>query len=405
MKNIFLNGFGAVLLAVSLQFMQGCSHRKNDTMQAPPPPAVKVAESISKDVVIYIDSFGVLSATETVNIQPQVSGKLVSASFTEGDHVNKGTFLFLIETNEYHAALMETNAQLEGDKAELKKKQATLERNLKLFKQELISKENFEDYQTAVEAAEAQVEFDKAKIEQAAINLRYCTIKSPVSGITGKKLVDPGNIVTPSGQCTLVNIRKYNPLYIDFTVPEDELQQIAKAQRKKGLQVIIAVPSITNKTFSGTLSFIDNTVNGDSGNISLRAIIPNPSRELWPGQFVHVRVITGTKKKAVLVPDATVQMGKDGPYVFAVKQDNTVTIKLVSQGAHYGDYIVITHGLEQGETVVTSGQLGLYESATIRPQQTDEYVVPSGVDFGMSESHISGEAQGGSAASANAVSN
>jgi multidrug efflux system membrane fusion protein len=333
----------------------GCS--KKEVKHEIPPRPVQTAVSIQKDVPIYIDSFGNLSSPNNVDIKSQVTGKILEVHFNEGDLVKKGDLLFSIDTSEFKSNLDKATAAVAQDEADLKLKKDTLERNRKLVDQNLVSKQDFEKYETDVAAAVAKLNYDQASVELQKIELGYCSISSPIDGTTGKRQVDPGNIVSANTGPVLVNIKSIDPLYVDFTIVEKDLGRARSSMAEAKLTVKIITDD--NNEFSGELSFLDNAVDYTTGTVSLRAIIPNPDKKLWAGQFVKVRLILGTENGAILVPYQAVQLGQKGPYLFAVTSENKADLRLLTIGSRQGDDIVVKEGIKTGEKVVTVGQMGL----------------------------------------------
>ena len=336
--------------------MSGCS--KKQPAQEMPPRPVEMAKVIQKDINIVVDSFGTLAAINDVDVKCQVTGQLQDVCFKEGQEVSKGDILFTIDPREYKAQLDKAEAGVDEDLVDLKIKKDTLQRNKILFKKKLISQQDFEEYQTAVAAAQAKLALDKAGLELAEINLGYCRIQSPIAGITGKRQTDPGNIVTANSGPVLVNITTIDPLYVDFTLPERDLAKVRKAMSEGTLAVHITVPGESN-TYSGELKFINNAVDDLTGRIALRAVVPNKDRTLWVGQFVRVCLILGVLKNALLVPAEAVQFGQQGPFLFAVMPDNTADLRDVTIAQEADNNLVIGKGVKSGETVVTVGQMGL----------------------------------------------
>jgi multidrug efflux system membrane fusion protein len=283
--------------------------------------------------------------------------------------------LFTIDPAPYKADLDKAEAALAQDTADLKLAKDTLARNQKLFDKELISQQDLDQYQTDVASLEAKTKLDNANIELARINLGYCFIHSPIDGLTSKRLVDPGNVVTANDGPTLVNIKTIDPLYMDFTVPEIELDRIRKAMKEGTLKVELAVTGSDDYSYSGELHFLDNTVDNSTGTVLLRAIFPNEEKALWAGQFVRVRLILYIQKDAVLVPYEAVQLGREGSYLFAVTPDNKADLRTVTTGNRENDHIIIEKGaVKVGEKVVTAGHLGLSPGVTVADvtrQKTD----------------------------------
>jgi multidrug efflux system membrane fusion protein len=359
-KNLSFN-FVLYLIVIVFLSIAGCS--KKEVKHEIPPRPVETAVADQKDVPIYIDSFGSLTSINNVDIKSQVTGKILDAHFKEGDMVKKGDLLFSIDPSEFKANLDKAVAAVAQDTADLKMKRDTLERNRKLVEQNLVSKQDFEKYETDVTSAEAKLSLDQANVELEKINLEYCSIKSPIDGITGKRLVDPGNIVPANTGATLVNIKSIDPLYVDFTIIERDLERARSSMAESKLTVQI-ITDDGNK-YSGSLEFLDNAVDNTTGTISLRATIPNPDKKLWSGQFVRVRLILGIEKNAVIVPYSAVQIGQKGYYLFAVTSDNKADLRFVKVGSRQEDDIVIKDGVKSGEKIVTVGQMGLAPGVSV----------------------------------------
>ncbi|MFC1548608.1 efflux RND transporter periplasmic adaptor subunit [Candidatus Omnitrophota bacterium] len=324
-----------------------------------PPLPVQTAVSTKKDVPIYVESFGTLMSPENVDIKAQVTGKILEVNFKQGQEVSAGDLLFTIDPKEYAAEVEKAEAALEQDRMDHQLKKDLLERNQTLFDKKLIADQTYEQYKTDASVAEAKVELDKANLDLAKINLDYCYIRSPIDGLTGKRQVDIGNIISANTGPTLVNVKSIDILYVDFTLPERDLEKVRKAMKEETLKVSMVVEGDEDNTHTGELDFIDNTVNEDTGTFSLRATVDNQDRSLWSGQFVRIKLFIGVEKGAVIVPFKAAQTGKKGYYVFVVGRGSKVDLRTVTTGERYGDDIVIEKGIKSGEKVVTLGQLGL----------------------------------------------
>ncbi|MGE5208046.1 MAG: efflux RND transporter periplasmic adaptor subunit [Alphaproteobacteria bacterium] len=315
---------------------------------------VTVAKVVTKDVPLYLDEIGTCAAYETVQVQAQVSGKIIERHFQDGSDVKKGDPLFTIDPRPYQAALDQAKAQAALD-------QVTLKRQEELRARKVISQQ---EYDTAL----ANAQKSQAAAEAAQVNLDYCYIKSPINGRVGLRNVDVGNLVGPS-TAPLVTIQGLDPIYTDFTVAENDLPLVRKYLGGANVKVetYLADGSIAPRT--GDLYFIDNAVQPGSGTVRVRGVTANPDRALWPSEFVLVRFILDTLKDATLVPSQAVQISQSGPFVFVVKSDNTVELRPVTPGQRQqGDLTVIENGLKAGETVVVTGQLALSPGATVTPQ-------------------------------------
>jgi len=359
------------ILVPVISLMVGCS-KKQETQEIPPRP-VKIAVAFTKDVPIYIDTFGNLATPNNVDIVCQVTGQIKEVYFEEGSEVKAGTPLFTIDPREYQAELNKSKAALAADQVDATLKYEIFERNQKLIDKKLISQQDYDTYKSDAAAALAQVALDKAAVELAQINLNYCLITSPIDGVTGKRLVDPGNIVTANSGNPLVNIKSIDPLYIDFSLPERNLPEVKAAMAATTLKVEISPVGDSNGPYSGELQMTDNTIDETTGTISLRATIPNPDRILWPGQFVDVKLIVSTAKDAVLIPGAAVQLGQKGMYTYVITDDNKADLRdEITVGQVEGDNVIIEKGIKTGEKVVTYGQMGLSPGAKVHVQANDE---------------------------------
>jgi membrane fusion protein, multidrug efflux system len=329
------------------------------TAQGPVRP-VAVAKVVTKDVPIYLDEIGTCAAYETVQVQAQVSGQILTRDFQDGADVKKGDLLFTIDPRPFQAALDQAKAQAALD-------QATLKRQEDLRARKVISQQ---DYDTAV----ANAQKSQAAAEAAQVNLDFCYIKSPINGRVGLRNVDVGNLVGPSTP-PLVTIQGLDPIYTDFTVAENDLPLVRKYLGGPNVKVETYLPDGSIAPRTGGLYFIDNAVQPGSGTVKARGVTPNPDRALWPSEFVRVRFILDMLKKATLVPSQAVQVSQSGPFVFVVKPDNTVDLRPVKPGQlQEGDLTVIESGVKPGETVVVTGQLALAPGAKVAPQP---YVTPS----------------------------
>lgn len=351
-----------VLFLLFLMWMtahvRGCIEEAKQRKVYPRP--VQTALATKKDVPIFVESFGTLSSPESVDIKAQVTGKIKEVNFKQGEEVSAGDLLFTIDPIEYEADASKARAQLAEDISDLKLKMDVLKRNKSLIEKNLISQQDFEQYQTDAAAAEAKVQLDEANLELARVNLGYCYIKSPINGLAGKRQVDVGNIISANTGPVLVNVKKIDELYIDFTLPERELPKVRDAMTTGPLKVIITVEGESkDKAHYGELEFVDNNVDDETGTFSLRAKVDNADSLLWPGQFVKVKLILGTEKDAVLVPYEAAQIGKSGYYIFVIERGGKADLRMVTVGTRDNDDIVIEKGVSSGERVVTAGQMGL----------------------------------------------
>lgn len=345
--------------------------KKDSTPMQPPVRAVTVATAESRDVPLYLDEIGNCTAYETVMVEPQVSGKLDGIHFKDGDEVHKGDLLFTIDPRPFQAALDKAKATLEQDKAKDQFNQAQFLRNQELRKTKVVAEQDLDNARSTALSSKATVLADEAAVETAQINLDYCKIVSPVDGRTSKRQVDVGNVVA-ANTTQLLLIQRQDPIYVEFTIPENSLSRVRDFYKQGDLKVEASFPDDPQKHREGDFDFLDSGVQQNTGTVRLRAVLENNDRLFWPGQFVNVRLLLDTLKNAVLVPNEAVQVGQTGPFVFVVKPDSTVELRPVKPGQRQGHDVVITSGLKQGETVVVTGQIALAPGAKVSTTPAQE---------------------------------
>lgn len=360
-----------VLLLLSVRAFVG-------RQRATPPPAprpVAVAKVTEKDVPLYLDEIGTCTAFETVQVQAQVSGQIISRNFQDGADVKKGDTLFTIDSKPYRAVLDQAQGQLAQAKSQLVLDQITLRRQQDLRSKSVTSPQDLDLAQGTVNNDEARVKSAEAAVVSAQWNVDNCEIRSPIDGRAGLRLVDAGNVVTSgsAGSGTiLVTIQGIDPIYTDFTIAEPDLPLVRKYLGGPNLKVLTDAEDDQIPPREGMLSFIDNAIQSGSGTVKARAVTPNPDRALWPAQFVRVRLILDVLRNSKLVPSSAVQIGQNGPYLFVVKADSTLDLRQVKPGQRQGDQTVIAEGVSTGETVVVSGQLQLAPGTKVAPKEIEQ---------------------------------
>jgi len=364
-RPMFKSAFVLLLLSTALV---GCG-RKPEVTRSAPPKNVLVTAVRTMDVPVQIHEFGRISSPETVDIRPQVSGRVTEVHFVEGQEVKKGDLLFVIDPRPFQASLEQSQGQLKSDQAQLELNRKNLQRDEQTGPGRFVSAQQIDADRAQVQIYEGAIAKDQAAIDQAKLNLEYCYVRSPLDGRTGRRLVDPGNYVATGG-LTLVNIQRQDPVYVDFTISENDLARLRQdMEQGDALKVDVVTPSRPDVARTGTLSFLDNSVSVQSGTAMLRATIRNPDRYLWPGQYVNVTLTLQILKDAPVVPSQTVQMGGKGTYLFAVTANNTVEQRQVTQGVRYQDLVVVLQGVKAGETVVVEGQLALGNGMKVNPKE------------------------------------
>jgi len=344
------------LIAVAAVFIAACSGTKQKPAEEKVPVTVAVAES--KNVPIEMRAIGNVQPRSTVQVHALAGGQLTSVSFKEGDDVRAGQLLFTIDPRPYEAALAQARANLARDEAQQKNAESEAARYAELVKKDYVTREEYEKYTSSAEAARAVVAADHAAMQNAQLQLSYCEVRSPIDGRTGSLMVHPGNIVRANDTTPLVVINQVTPVYVAFSIPEAQLAALRAAGASK--IVVNAVPPNGGATIAkGTLSFVDNAIDPQTGTITLKAIFPNQNRALWPGQFVNVSAVLSERPNSVVIPAQAVQSGQKGQFVYVVTNDNGVEMRPVKVAQAIDQQAVIDHGVAAGETVVTDGQLRL----------------------------------------------
>ena len=318
---------------------------------------------------MYLDEIGKSGAFESVTVTPQVGGRITERHFEDGAELEKGQLLFVIDPRPYQAQLDSAQASLAQANAAMDLAKTQFERYSELVETKAISKQDYDTKKNAVDLDQAQIESAQAALETAKLNLEYCYIHSPIEGRAGARLVDIGNVVQ-ANTTSLLLIQRIDPIYADFTITEGDLPEVQKQMRRGALKAIVRIPSDPeNHGHAGEVTFLDNAVQNGTGTVNLRATIPNSDRHFWPGEFVDVRLVLATDKQAILIPSQATQISQQGPFVYVVKGDDTVELRLVTLGQRQGDEVVVVGGVAAGERVVVTGQMTLSPGAKVRIDQ------------------------------------
>jgi membrane fusion protein, multidrug efflux system len=359
-------GLGIVLIGCAAAYMAASRSRgAAEATAANSAPVPVVAGQVSlKDVPIVIDALGTVTPIETIAVQSRVNGQIMQAFFKQGELVKGGTPLFLIDPRPYQAALDQAQAQLAHDQAVLKEAQTDLTRYQTLEAENSIAAQKAADQAFTVEQDEGTVKLDQANVETAQLNLTYAHIDSPATGVAGAMQVDPGNYVQAGAGTTLVTITQISPIYVTFPLPQSELTEVRTAQSKAPLDVR-ALSQEGKSLGEGKLTFINNQVVATTGTVALYATFPNSDEALWPGEFVTVNLVVGTRKNAVTAPAESVMSGPNGDYVYTISDDNVVHSVPVLVVARQNGLAVITKGVSAGERVVVNGQYNLADGVKV----------------------------------------
>ena len=327
--------------------------------KGPPPVSVTVAKVAQETVPVRLRAIGNVEAYLTVAIKARVDGQIVAVNFREGEPVKKGAVLFRIDPRPYEAALRQAEANALRDRAARDQARSQAERYQELLAKNFISKDAYAQIRTNAETAEATARASQAALENARLNVEYCTIRSPLDGYVGKTLLQAGNLVKANDVNALVVINQVRPIYVNFGVPEQNLPEIRKYNAAAPLRVDVIPSDPAGPRPSGKLIFIDNAVDPSTGTIRMRAEFDNTDAALWPGQFVNVSVQIYDQPDAIVIPSQAVQNGPDGQYVYVIGEDSLAEMRRIQVRRADAERTIVASGLQPGERVVTRGQLRL----------------------------------------------
>jgi multidrug efflux system membrane fusion protein len=320
---------------------------------------VLTSQVTQRDVPIWLEGLGTVSAFYTVTVKPQVDGRIDKVFFTEGQAVKKGDVLVQIDPRPFAIQLKSAEANLARDEANLKNARLNEDRYKTLQQQNLIPTQQLTDQQASVAQLAAQTQSDQAQIDSAKLNLDWARIRSPIDGVIGVRLVDPGNVVHASDPGGLVVVTQLDPIAVFFTLPEDDLASVSQAMAGGALVVEALSRDGDQSLGEGKLAVIDNEINQATATIRLKAIFDNPKRLLWPNQFVKARLRLTTRSGAVVVPAAVVQHGPLGTFAYVVGSDSTAAVRPIVVDVVQGEVAIVSRGLKPGEQVVFEGQAQL----------------------------------------------
>ncbi|WP_300162024.1 efflux RND transporter periplasmic adaptor subunit [Solidesulfovibrio sp.] len=356
------------LLALTLT---GCDRGKPQA-EAPTPVEVTVFEAKAVTAPLSVDGIGHVYALTTINVRAQVSGVLKETYFAEGDIVKKGQPLLLIDPAPYKAALDEAVSTLARDRATAAQAKRDWLRYKDLVAQAVISQDDYEQKHTAYQQDLEQVRVDEASVDKARVNLGYCYINAPCTGVVGLQQYKTGNLIK-SEDYIIVTINQIEPINVQFAVAEKYLPEIREHAAKGALAVEASYPNRPEKTAKGKLTVVNNTVDVSSGTITLQGEFPNTDRFLWPGQFVNATVVLTETADTILVPSSALAETQDGVSVFIAKPDNTVEMRKVTAGRKIGPETVIEKGVSAGERLITSGQIKLFPGVPVKIVDAQTY--------------------------------
>jgi membrane fusion protein, multidrug efflux system len=326
---------------------------------------VLVAHAVTAEVPVAIGSVGTTQALNTVTVKAQVDGKLLSVDFKEGQDVKKGDVLARIDPVLFEAALNQAKAKKAQDEAQLANAQNDLERYQRLVATNAINKQQLDTQRATVAQLTAQVQSDTAAAESATAMLGYTIIRAPIEGRTGIRQVDAGNIVHISDQSGVVVLTQMRPMGVVFTIPQQDVQRVNDAFTKGPLETDALRPESNQTVDQGKLTVIDNQVDPSTGTVKLKAEFPNANLQLWPGQFVNIRLVVDTLKGVIVIPTSAVQRGPNGTFVYVVSADNKAQMRPITVRKQDETQTVVSSGIASGDRVVTTGFVQLTDGKAV----------------------------------------
>ncbi len=416
--------------ALAVALLAGCAEPAAPPAFVPPPAAVRVTPAVAREVPVYLDEIGRVLASESVSIRPQVTGKITEVLFEEGADIRKGDVLVRIDPRPFQARLDAAQAAVQRGQAELARaRTATLrptaareravaaldlaklefERAEGLLGTKAIARADYDAKKGAVAVCEAEVRQAEAEIRAAepevaqaeaalkqaeadvataAIDLDYCTIRSPIDGRAGRRLADAGNVVSANG-AAILDLHRIDKVYVEFSIAEKHILDVQRSQAAGALRAEVRLPVAAGTTaaardaaLSGTLTYMDSAVDAGTGTLRLRATLDNAGRKLWPGRFVEVRLVLSRIADAVLVPAGADQVSPTGPFLYVVSAEGTAEMRPVVLGQRQGDLVVVQQGIRAGERVIVQGQFAVAPGGKVRVVDEAEHAAPAGTKDG-----------------------
>src|SRR5690242_16836235 len=332
------------------------------------PQAVPVTAGVvaSQNIPIFLSGIGTVQAYNMVAVKSRVDGQIVKIDFKEGQEVKAGDPLFQIDPRSFQAALEQAQAAKQKDEAQLVGAQLDLDRYEKLIGSGWQTRQSYDQQKATVGQLQAAIKGDEAQINTAKLNLSYADIRSPIDGRLGAKLVDKGNLVHANDNTPLVTITEIKPIFVSFTLPQENLDAVRENQNNGALTVQAFSGDAKTPLAEGKLTLIDNAIDQATGTIHLKARFDNLDERLWPGEFVSLRLVLSVRRGVATVPQQTVQAGPSGHYAYVIKPDDTVERRTVEVASIQDGIAVVTKGLSPGERIVVDGQYRLTEGARVR---------------------------------------
>ena len=352
-----------LFLAFPALFILSSCGRHAEKIAVVPPAPVEVAVVQQRDMPVELRAIGTVEPIASVQLKAKVQGEVIKVLFDDGAYVKAGQPLFAMDPRPFEVVLQRTEADLEQAKTEAQNAQAQVDRYTKLTTQGVSSKEQFAQYLTTASSQKSILAARQADVDQAKLSLDWATVRAPISGRAGAALLKAGNIVAANNDVLTV-INQTQPIYVNFSLPETQLAAVRQWMGQGAVGVVAKDPDHARALGSGRLDFVDNTVDKQSGMITMKATFPNEDESLWPGQFVDIVVTLTSESKAVVIPSAAIMEGQSGAQVFVVK-DGVAALQKIDIERAVGDESIIRTGLQPGQTVIVSGQLRVVNGAKV----------------------------------------
>ena len=352
--------------------------RGNAPARPPPAIAVDVATVQPADVPVYLEGLGTVQAFYTVTVTARVDGQIEKIAFKEGQDVRKGDRLAQIDPRPFQAALGVSVATRDKDRAQLDNARRDLDRYALLEPEDLASKQTVDTQRALIAQLTAQVKGDEAAVDNARTQLDYTSIRSPITGRTGIRLVDPGNNVHASDTAGIVVVTQLQPISVIFSLPEEVFTQLNDALQRGTVAVTALAREGREELDRGTVALIDNQIDQTTGTIRVKATLPNARRRLWPGEFVTMQVLAQVRHHVLTIPASALQRGPEGLFTYVIQPDSTITVAPLQAGEQAGDVVIVEKGLRAGDRVVSSNQYRLQPGSRIRVNEPKAARSPHG---------------------------
>jgi multidrug efflux system membrane fusion protein len=365
----------AGLAAIYLHLIAG--QKQDGTKGGIPPLPISTVAATTGDIGVYVQALGTVTPLNTVSLTARVAGQIAKVEYQEGQHVHVGDPLVEIDPDPFQAAVTQAEGQLARDQAQLELAKINLARDTDLLKKGVISKQEFDTQVATYHQAEGAVKLDQGNLDMARVNLAYCHITSPIDGLVGLRLVDPGNIVQANGTSPLVMITQLQPITVEFNVAEDAVPQIVQAVHSGKILTVDAYDRAnTKKLATGTLEAFNSQIDPTTGTLRLRATFKNDDDALFPNQFVNARLLVETHQGVTLLPNNAIQRNDNGTFVYLVQPNQTVALKTITVGTNDGNTSEV-QDLQPGAVVAADSFNRLSDGTKVAIRQSASETKPA----------------------------